>query len=330
MEKTESGAYEVKLVRENHWFNTQSIRMFWQQNGEGLAVKLARRKTKKTIVHHFEIFRMHQSNIPVEVLPVEDNIIAFCWDPSGRRFGILHGNPARPSVSFYFMREKKIKLIKTLDQVHANCMFWSPSGNNVVVAGLGDKMGALTFVHATNNHFDITAESEHLMCTDVEWDPSGRFVITSTTQPIEVSQSNWRAGMENGYKIWSAAGTVLCNVGLDTCYQVAWRPRPKSLLSKEEADAVEKTLREKYWKKFEDEDDEIKQSQLSGAAKAKNTWKQEWKAYRALKEQEYASEAAERCKLRNGMESDDEDDYEQIEVITEEEISVSVSTTPRA
>lgn len=63
------------------------------------------------------------------------------------------------------------------------------------------------------------AETEHHMCTHVDWDPSGRYLITSITQFIEPSQ-NWRAAMENGYKVWSAHGALLHTVGLEMCYQV--------------------------------------------------------------------------------------------------------------
>jgi translation initiation factor 3 subunit B len=43
-------------------------------------------------VHNFEIFRLRQKNVPVEVLEIEDNIVAFAWEPVGSRFAIIHGN----------------------------------------------------------------------------------------------------------------------------------------------------------------------------------------------------------------------------------------------
>lgn len=56
-----------KMIRERHFYNVCDIKLSWQSQGDYLCVKISRRKTKKTIVHSFEIFRMRQKNIPVEV-----------------------------------------------------------------------------------------------------------------------------------------------------------------------------------------------------------------------------------------------------------------------
>ena len=62
------------------------------------------------------------------------------------------------------------------------------------------------------------------MCTDVEWDPSGRFVITSVTQPLSMTHSNFKMTMENGYILWSGTGVQLAKVPVDPCYQVCFSP----------------------------------------------------------------------------------------------------------
>ena len=47
--------------------------------------------------------------------------------------------------------------------------------------------------------------AEHFMCTDVEWDPSGRYLATAVTVVHQ---------MENGFNIWSfQVGGVLGPVG---------------------------------------------------------------------------------------------------------------------
>jgi len=287
--------------------------------GDYLCVKLAKKKTKKTIVHNFEIFRLRQKDVPVEVLEIEDNIVAFAWEPVGSRFAIIHGHPVRPSVSLYNLPETKLELLKRLENRSASHLYWSPTGDYLVIAGLGDKNGTLEFLNT--NNLDTTVEAEHIMCTDVEWDPSGRFVITSVTQSIESTGSNWRATMENGYKLWSATGQNLATVPIDSCYQVLWRPRPKPLFTSEQLATIKAELREKYWKKFEAEDDEITKSQLSGAAKERAQWKEEWKKYRSQCDQLCAEDAAERAGLRGGYVSNDDDNFVEIERVFEDEIS---------
>jgi translation initiation factor 3 subunit B len=66
--------------------------MHWQSAGDYLCVKMARKKTKKTTVQNFEIFRLKEKNVPVEILEMEDEVIAFAWEPKGHRFALIHGN----------------------------------------------------------------------------------------------------------------------------------------------------------------------------------------------------------------------------------------------
>jgi translation initiation factor 3 subunit B len=307
------------LLREKHLYSVSNVKMHWQSAGEYLCVKMERKKTKKTAVQNFEIFRLNQKSVPVEVLEMEDQVIAFAWEPRGNHFALVHGNPARPDVSFYKLTKKTLEKVKTLENRAANCLFWSPTGDYIIIAGLGEKNGQLDFVEMSD--FTTSCSTEHVMCTDVEWDPSGRFVITSVTQPIDVDSHNFRATMENGYKLWSCSGQLLQSISLDQFYQVIWRPRPKTLLSPEQLKEIKNKLKEDFWRTFEQEDEEIRQSQLSGVAKEKQQWKEQWKAFRARAEAEYAADAAHRIGLRGGLLSDDEDDYVETEIVHTEEIS---------
>lgn len=59
--------------------------------------------------------------------------------------------------------------------------------------------------------------------------------------------------MENGWTLHSFAGTTLSENPTDKFKQFSWRPRPPTLLSKEEQKQVRKNLRE-YSKEFDEED----------------------------------------------------------------------------
>lgn len=39
-----------------------------------------------------------------------EKVLSFAWEPKGHRFAIVHGDSARPSVSFYGMKDEKGKL----------------------------------------------------------------------------------------------------------------------------------------------------------------------------------------------------------------------------
>ena len=59
--------------------------------------------------------------------------------------------------------------------------------------------------------------------------------------------------MENGYNIHTFSGTTLAEHPTEKFKQLIWRPRPPTLLSKEEQKQVRKNLRE-YSREFEEED----------------------------------------------------------------------------
>jgi len=236
------------------------ITLHWQTKGEYLAVKMCRRKTKKQVSTSYHIVRLGdaalnvekdkksnenvlgESKIPVEVLDIDEPVIAFAWEPAAKRFGVVHGEGNRTTVKFYELKNQKLKLLVTLSDRPCNCLFWSPRGNLVILAGLGALNGVLEFYDVNNK--ETIALLEHYMCTDVEWDPSGRFVISSVIQPLR-NEGVYRYNTENGYKLWTMHGQILSTVRLESCYQVLWRPRPPRLFSAEEEKEIKKKCKGK-------------------------------------------------------------------------------------
>jgi len=216
--------------------------------------------------------------------------------------------PIKVKSLFYDLADTKLKKIRTLDLRAATKLCWSPVGGYLIASGLG----ILEFIDMVN--VTTVATHEHFQCSSVEWDPSGRYVISAANLPIG-DPTKYR---ECGYRLWTFQGQQLANIPLDTSYQILWRPRPPSLLSKEQID--EKVLRDKYWIKFEKLDDLIIQSHQSEVEKRKSLIKEQWKAYREAQRRDYAEEANLREQLRNGLVSDEEQDVEVIDQYVEEEI----------
>jgi translation initiation factor 3 subunit B len=308
------------VKREKHLFNVVDIKLHWHEQGDYLCVKVARKKTKKTITTNFEIFRVRQKDMPIETVELDVGVVAFAWEPHGHRFAIIQtgGEGTKNNVRIYTVKGKEVKLQKSFDNRPANALFWSPMGGHLVLAGLGPFNGQLEWIDCEHGESLTPIPQEHFQCSEVEWDPSGRFLITSATQPI--GGGNWKYTMDNGYNLWSMQGQLLSQVKVDNCYQVMWRPRPSNLLSKEQIATLKQQLKEKYWNRFEKEDDAIRQSQLSGAAKERQELKSVWRAFRQLKEKEINEEKEMRRDLRNGQASDDEEDYVTVEREVEEEV----------
>jgi hypothetical protein len=94
---------------------------------------------------------------------------------------------------------------------------------------------------------------QHWFFTDAEWDPTGRYLATFLTHR--------QNGYDNGYRLWSFSGK---EIGLDKgksfspqkLFQFCWRPRPVSLLSKDQVKAIIRRLKDKpeEFEKFDRED----------------------------------------------------------------------------
>jgi translation initiation factor 3 subunit B len=309
-----------KQIREKHAYNITKVTMHWQEAGNYLCINMYRLKSKKTMVNNFEIFKIREKGVPVEMFQMTEKVVAFAWEPVGHRFGVIHGPSTRTNVSFYKIG-KKIKLTDTMDGKAANCLFWSPTGDNCVIAGVGAPFnGQLEFYDV--KHKRSMTETDHFMAADIEWDPSGRFVMTSVTQPIGAGDS-WKYSLENGYRVWTFQGEQLVNKSMESLYQAMWRPRPASLLTIKEQRAIKRDLKSKYWAKFDAEDAKIKESVTSVAARAKQTLKEQWKQRVQRAKKTYLDERADRNKVRDGKVSDDEEDFVLVEQIIKETISVT-------
>ncbi|KAL5698724.1 Eukaryotic translation initiation factor 3 subunit B [Ranunculus cassubicifolius] len=300
-------------LRQKNLFNVSECRMYWQSNGNYLAVEVERcTKTKKSSYTSFELFRIRERDIPIEVLELEnknDKVIAFAWEPNGHRFAVIHGDSTKPDISIYSMQTSRVSKLETLKGKQANALFWAPSGRYIVFAGLrGAFNGQLEFFDV--DELESLRTGEHFNVTNIEWDPSGRYVATSSVHE-----------MESGYRVWSFIGKLLYGQPRDQFHQFLWRPRPASYLTPEKEAEIIKDLKN-YGKKY----DVVNQSRATILRKEDEEKRrkvtEEWEGWvekwRKLDEEEKMA----RKMLLDGEESDDEKYYEAKEVEVEEVIDV--------
>ncbi|KAF5743376.1 hypothetical protein HS088_TW09G01444 [Tripterygium wilfordii] len=306
-------------LRQKNLFSVSDCKMYWQSNGDYLAVKVDRyTKTKKSTYTGFELFRIKERDIPIEVLELDnknDKIIAFAWEPKGHRFAVIHGDSPRPDVSFYSMRTAhhtgRISKLATLKGKQANALFWSPTGRFIILAGLRGFNGQLEFFDV--DELETMATTEHFMATDIEWDPTGRYVATAVTSVHE---------MENGFNIWSFNGKLLYRILKDHFFQFLWRPRPPSFLSPEKEEEIAKNLK-KYSKKYEAEDQDVSMLLSEQDREKRRMLKDEWDKWVSEWKHLHEEEKLARQKLRDGEASDEEEEYEDKEVQVEEVLDIS-------
>jgi translation initiation factor 3 subunit B len=189
----------------------------------------------------------------------------------------------------------------------------------MVFAGLGSSLNGSLEFFAVNSKHSMTTQ-EHFQCSDLQWDPSGRYLATFVKQPLHPDANSWRFASNNGYRIWNVIGELLFEQSLSSLYQFLWRPRPQTLLSPEKTKEISKSLRDKYYRQFDEQDTAARESQLSGEAKKKAEAKAAFKALREAQMEEYRKQEDARKALRGSKESI----WEEIDIQVEEEISTTV------
>jgi len=313
-----------KELRVKNLFNVADCKMHWQKSGDYLCVKVDRyRKMLENkdvkyagMYHNFEIFHMNEKQIPVDTVKIEETVHAFSWEPVGHKFGVIHGDSQLLNVSFYGLKKgTEPEILKKYDRKTANHIFWAPTGQFVVLAGLRSMNGALEFIDTSD--FTSMGVGEHFQCTDVEWDPTGRYVITGV--------SWWGHKVDNAYWMWNFQGKILKRANVDKFCQLTWRPRPPTLLGKDQMREIKKNLK-KYSDQFNAKD-KMRQSKASKELIAKRQKRMDdYTSWRAKKDQEYEDNRARRLELRGGFDADDDttEAYEEetVEFLVKEESTI--------
>jgi len=301
-------------------------------------VKVTRHtKTKKTLYNNFELFRLREPSIPVEMLDLKDAVMSFVWETGGSRFAIIHAeNPtaSKVNVSFYDMNKKitskkksngkeitttkivsELNLVDTLKGKQCNCMFWSPAGGVIILAGLGESAsGSLEFYDVDTKTLTI---KEHYRANEVLWDPSGRTVATCVAQPVD--GGHFKFAMDNGFNLWTFQGKQLFQQSFETFYQFQWRPRER-LLSSKKIEEVHQNIK-KYEKEFEKADRDRMRALHLEETKEKRQLRSLFRERLARLKQFRDQQKETRIALLGGYDEDDEDNYVMKEVCLETVLS---------
>ncbi|KAH8057926.1 hypothetical protein JL722_6468 [Aureococcus anophagefferens] len=143
------------------------------------------------------------------------------------------------------------------------------------------------------------------------WEPSGhRFAVIhgDGAKPSPLEGAFFKFQMDNGYKLWTFQGSVYHEVAYENFYQFAWRPRPRSLLTPDQKKAIVKNLR-KYERRFAHEDKLKDLARQREATTEKRAMRRAIRDLIKLRAKQYDATAAERTKMRNGVDADAADLY---------------------
>jgi translation initiation factor 3 subunit B len=137
--------------------------------------------------------------------------------------------------------------------------------------------------------------------------------------------------MENGYHLYDFKGEQLREEPVEKFKQWLWRPRPASLLSKEEQKQIRKNLRE-YSKVFDQEDADRGASADLAVVEHRRRLLEEWLSWRASVEEEVKEEREARGlpldPLADLLDKSEEGEDQVIEEIVEEIVEESEEIVP--
>jgi len=331
-----------KKLRQKNLFNVTKCSLVWQSCGDYLGVKVTRHtKSKKTLYNNIELFRLNEPGVPVEMLDIKDAVMALNFEPRGHRFAMIHAeNPSstKVNVSLYNMKKRtelntkgkkggkvmqevnELNKIETLEGKQCNCIFWSPAGQTLLMASLGESSsGSLEFYNADTKDLVV---KEHYRCNQVAWDPSGRTVATLVSQPI--GGGHFKFAMDNGFVLWSFQGKQLYQQSYETFYQIQWRPR-EQLLSRNEISKVRKNLK-KYERQFDAQDKErqraLKLEETKGKRAQRTKYRNLLSRLRAIRSREHDA----RIVLLDGFDENDESNYTTRQITVETILSSKEET----
>jgi translation initiation factor 3 subunit B len=127
--------------------------------------------------------------------------------------------------------------------------------------------------------------------------------------------------MENGYHLYDFKGQLLREEHIDGFKQFLWRPRPPTLLSKEEQSEIRKNLRN-YSKIFDEQDMAKRSSANRAVIEQRRRLLDEWLAWRETVEREVEEEKEIMGYVDIAEEQDEADaGVEEVEEVVEEVIA---------
>jgi len=301
-------------------YDVKKAHLYWQSEGTFVAINMHHSGSRSS----WKI-----NNCAIGVISVKDRqmpysktdrlgfIVFFAWEPAGDRFAVIH-NPRtkrdEPDVSVFRVQSTgvdkgKCKRVLLLPKRRMTEIYWAPRGGRMVIVHVDPKRrmgGELEFIDVAkvtaNGEGSIVKDLMHETVTDIQWDPSGQYLVTATTMRLDVASS----GDDTKYIVWSYQGVKLFEHKIKHFFQILWRPRPKMFetITKSQRQKINTKLSQGWDQEFRHHDETSQAEQVNKKVLENQKKLRAWKQMMKSIEKQSRMVLAARKKLRGDMETE--------------------------
>lgn len=314
------------LLRSKNLFNVETCSIYWQSEGDYVAVTVNRHvKGKSAVFTSAELFRVRQKNIPVDVVDFgEQHVLSgFYWQTGGDKFLAQQNVEFKSLMTLFTVNhvENGLEVVRELrreERKQISTVRWSPKGDFLVMAGLETSTAVLEFwqvVASGNEHLVLLGSREHVFATELEWEPAGRFLGSWTNVR--------RFSSDNNVQMWDVKGDLVYKLALPRISRFMWRPRPPTLLPKEVSKTIKKQMKT-IAAEYEAEDRKMEAKETMSAGDLRRRLWDEWQAFRASAQEAYNARRELRTSIllknNNSNGADESEEFVLVDELVEEVI----------
>lgn len=333
--------YDIEKKRElrnNPSFGVERWELVWQDTGDVLCAYMDRKTDKRNTIHALDLYFVKAKNCPLveHLLPKPASKLTI--SPRQHKivvtsFRINDKGVSKAEFTVFSFTENAINQLwsetipfptgvntdKPADYQKAFPVLWSPQGDTFIIGTIAPLNANLLVMDAAKDSIEILAADLQLAHgNSIKWDYSGRFFVLSSTRDLPTrankNSEDWKSAIHSRFQIYNFQGKLLAERKVPRLYNIEFRPFPLTNLTPQEQGKVRQALKTDYWKKYENQDDRFEKAKLGDATAARNDLKNRWKSLKKSLREKYAASAADRRDLYGGWCTDDEDEYEVVEL----------------
>lgn len=243
-ELTETVAKTISLkpLMRRNFITAKSVALLWQPSGEHLAAKVEHAKTGTM---DYSLFQIGRNSASAHQLQVQGSAVRFNWQPSGNYFAVIVEKPkskadqdgkANLELEVYDISAKPV--MKKLGSVKTAglSIMWSPKTPRLYSCDFAFSILELIGIDEKAKTIVSMGKREHQFVTNAEWDPTGRFFATWTSNKSRMTDNRYIIGDMNNRIICEQRHTS------ENLVFFAFRPVSKPKVSSEQIVKIKKEL----------------------------------------------------------------------------------------